>query len=183
MFLLTILEVSKGIAQSVWSGYTTYRGRNVSLGIVRLSANSPVGYHWAVQVDNYYWEPAWFEVEGKISYAQWYATTKIAPSKGGRSLLGAEPFQHVGLTRRSDEEIDMFNATWSNEHPNYSLFSENCQTYAADFIEYLCGQEVAKTLPWQEGIIVKQTSYASLGGVALLSLGYCAYWAVDTFWK
>ena len=179
MFLLTIFEVTKGVAQSVWTGYTIHRGRNVSLGIVRLSANSPVGYHWAVRVDNYYWNPNWFEVEGKISYAQWYATTKIASSRGGRSLLGAEPFQNVGITKRTDEEIDVFNKTWSNEHPDYSLLTENCQMYASDLIEHLCGEEVSKNLPWQEGLVVKKTSYISLGSVAIFSLGYCAYWAVE----
>ena len=181
MILLTIFEVSNGIAQSCWSCYTTYRGRNVSLGIVRLSANSPIGYHWAVQVDNIYWKPKWFEVQGKISYAQWYASTKIASSKGGKSLLGAEPFQKVGITKRTDDDIEHFNQTWSLDHPNYSLLSENCQMYASDLIEYLCGEKVASTLPWQEGRVVQQTSYVSLGSVALLSIGYGAIWAYDKF--
>ena len=179
MILLTFFEVSRGVAQSVWTGYTIYRGRNVSLGTVRLSANSPVGYHWAVKVDNYYWNPNWFEIEGKISYAQWYATTKIASSKGGKSLLGAEEFQTVGVTKRTDDEIELFNTKWSKDHPDYSLLTENCQTYASDLIEHLCGQEVSKNLPWQEGLIVKQTSFVSLGSVAILSLGYCTYWAVE----
>ena len=179
MFLLTIFEVSKGVTQSVWTTYTTCRGRNVSLGIVRLSANSPVGYHWAVKVDNYYWHPNWFEVEGKISYAQWYATTKIASSKGGKSLLGAEEFKKVGVTKRTDDEIDFFNNEWSKQHPDYSLLTENCQTYASDLIEYLCGQEVSKNLPWQEGLIVRNTSFASLGSLAIFTFGYCAYWALE----
>ena len=179
MFLLTIFEVSRGVAESLWTGDTIFRGRNVSLGIVRLASNAPFGYHWAVKVDNYYWKPDWFEVEGKITYAQWYATTKIASSKGGKSLLGAQPFQTVGLTSKTDEEIEDFNNHWSIQHPDYSLLTENCQMYASDLIKYLCGPDVESNLPWQEGQVVKHTSFISLGSVAFVTLGYGVYWAIN----
>ena len=181
MFLLTIFEVSKGVAESIWTGYTICRGRNVSLGIVRLASNAPFGYHWAVKVDNYYWKPNWFEVEGKISYAQWYATTKIASSKGGKSLLGAQPFQNIGVTNKTDDEIEDFNAQWSKEHPDYSILTENCQMYASDLIKYLCGPDVENCLPWQEGQVVKQTSLISMGGVTCAVIVYGAYWAINKF--
>ena len=181
MILLTIFEVTKGVVESVWTGYTVCRGRNVSLGIVRLASNAPFGYHWAVKVDNYYWKPDWFEVEGKISYAQWYATTKIASSKGGKSLLGAQPFQNIGVTNKTDDEIEQFNSHWSKEHPDYSLLTENCQMYASDLIKYLCGPDVENSLPWQEGQVVKQTSLISMGGVTCAVLGYGAYWAINKF--
>ena len=179
MFLLTLFEVSKGVAHSIWSGYTIYRGRNVSLGKVRLLQNSPIGTHWAVQVDNKYWSPDWFEIDGKISYAQWYATTNIVSSQGGTSTSGAEPSQDMGATKKTDDEIRVFNKQWTKEHPDYSLLADNCQMYAADLIQFLCGADAANNLPWQEGPIVMQTSLytaSSIAAIAMLSIGY---WTIN----
>ena len=181
MFLLTLISVGGGVAHSLWSGYTIYRGRNVCLGKVRLSNISPIGTHWAVQVDNNFrfWKPAWFEIEGKISYAQWYATTNIGSSKGGTSRLGAEPCQDVGVTKKTDDDIDVFNEQWAKEHPDYYLLSDNCQMYATDFIGYLCGPEAVKTLPWQEGQVVVQTSKWTATSIAAVSGVSIAWWAVN----
>ena len=179
MFLLTILGVGSGIAHSIWSGYTYTRGRKVTLGRVRLLKNSPLGTHWAVQVDNKYWKPYWYEIDGKISYAQWYATTNIVLSHGDTSLSGAEPTQDVGCTKKTDDDIKAFNEEWKKEHPEYHLMSDNCQMYATDLIKYLCGPDAENNLPWQEGRVVVQTSLYTMSSIATIGILSISYWAIS----
>ena len=131
--------------------YNYTRWRNVTLGQVPLSETLPIGTHWAVKVDHKFWKPYWFEIDGKTRYTEIYATTNILLSQGGKSHKGAEPTINIGLTNRTDNEIDLFNEQWKKEHPNYRVTSDNCQKYAADLIVFLCGPEAAKNLPRQEG--------------------------------
>jgi len=45
----------------------------------------------------------------------------------------------AGSTRKTDEEIIEFNLSWSKKYPTYDLLGANCQKYARDCIEFLCG--------------------------------------------
>lgn len=158
MILLTVFGC---LAHGVSSVYNYTKWRKVSLGQVRLSETLPIGTHWAVQVDHKFWKPYWFEIDGKTSFTQIYATTNIVLSQGGISIKGAEPIRNMGLTNRTDDDINVFNEQWKNDHPNYRVTSDNCQKYAADLIVFLCGSEAAKYLPWQEGLYWTFT-YSSL---------------------
>ena len=150
------------LAHGVSSLYNYTRWRKVSLGQIRLSETIPIGTHWAVRVDHKFWKPYWFEIDGKTRYTEMYSTTNILLSEGDTSLRGAELTNYMGLTNRTDDEIDFFNVKWKSNHPNYRLTSDNCQKYAADLIVFLCGVDAAKHLPWQEGPMVQTFTYSSL---------------------
>jgi len=150
------------LAHGVSSLYNYTKWRKVSLGQVRLSETLPIGTHWAVRVDHKFWKPYWFEIDGKTKYTEMYSTTNILLSKGVTSEKGAELTSYMGLTNRTDEEIDFLNENWKSNHPNYRFTSDNCQKYAADLIVFLCGIDAAKNLPWQEGPVFQTFTYSSL---------------------
>ena len=150
------------LAHGVSSLYNYTKWRKVSLGQVRLSETLPIGTHWAVRVDHKFWKPYWFEIDGKTKYTEMYSTTNILFSKGDTSEKGAELTNYMGLTNRTDEEIDLFNENWKSDHPNYRFTSDNCQKYAADLIVFLCGMDAAKNLPWQEGPVFQTFTYSTL---------------------
>jgi len=156
--LTTIIFLSHGVS----SLYNYTKWRKVSLGQVRLSETLPIGTHWAVRVDHKFWKPYWFEIDGKTDWIEMYSSTNILLSKGDISLKGAELTNYMGLTNRTDEEIDSFNEQWKFDHPNYHFTSDNCQKYAADLIVFLCGMDAAKNLPWQEGPVFQTFTYSSL---------------------
>ena len=91
-----------------------------------------------------------------------YSTTNILLSKGDTSEKGAELTNYMGLTNRTDAEIELFNENWKSDHPNYRFTSDNCQKYAADLIVFLCGMDSAKNLPWQEGPVFQTFTYSTL---------------------
>ena len=150
------------LAHGVSSLYNYTKWRKVSLGQVRLSETLPIGTHWAVRVDHKFWKPYWFEIDGKTKYTEMYSTTNILFSKGDTSEKGAELTNYMGLTNRTDEEIELFNENWKSDHPNYRFTSDNCQKYAADLIVFLCGMDAAKNLPWQEGPVFQTFTYSTL---------------------
>ena len=78
------------------------------------------------------------------------------------SLRGALPTHFMGLTNKTDHDINVFNDEWTSKHPDYRLTSDNCQKYSADLIVFLCGYEAAHQLPWQEGPVFQTFTYSSL---------------------
>ena len=177
MIFLTFLAISKEVADSISKLNT---GRYVSLRKVRVATNVSFGYHWGVQVDDYFWKPERFEVDrkGKISYAKWYAPVETASYKG-KSKGGAGNAQMVGITTKTDDKIKEFSNQWLKQHPDYNLLTENCQTYAADLIKFLCGPDAENSLPWQEEQFKIPTSLLFIGIVTSVVLVYGAYWAVN----
>ena len=167
---VTLLTTLICLARGVTSFYNYTRWRRVSLGQVRLSETLPIGTHWAVQVDHKFWKPYWFEIDGKTKYTEMYSTTNILLSEGDTSSKGAQPTNYMGLTNRTDNEIDFFNEEWRSNHPNYRFTSDNCQKYAADLIVYLCGPDAAKNLPWQEGPVFQIFTYSSLLAITIFYL-------------
>jgi len=170
------------LAHGVSSLYNYTRWREVSLGQVRLSESIPIGTHWAVRVDHKFWKPNWFEVDGKTMYTEMYSTTNILWSQGDISLKGAELTNYMGLTNRTDAEINVFNDDWKLNHPNYRLTSDNCQKYAADLIVFLCGSDATKSLPWQEGAVVQTSIYSSLLAIIIGFTIYHPYWLITIFY-
>ena len=170
------------LAHGVSALYNYTRWRDVSLGQVRLSESIPIGTHWAVRVDHKFWKPNWFEVDGKTMYTEMYSTTNILWSQGEISLKGAELTKYMGLTNRTDAEINAFNEEWKLNHPNYRLTSDNCQKYAADLIVFLCGSDATKSLPWQEGAVVQTSIYSSLLAVIIGFTIYHPYWLITIFY-
>ena len=159
---VSLLTIIICLSHGVSSLYNYTKWRKVSLGQVRLSETLPIGTHWAVRVDHKFWKPYWFEIDGKTDWIEMYSSTNILLSKGDTSLKGAELTNYMGLTNRTDEEIDSFNEQWKFDHPNYHFTSDNCQKYAADLIVFLCGLDAAKNLPWQEGPVFQTFTYSSL---------------------
>jgi hypothetical protein len=89
---------------------------------------------------------------------------------------------YMGLTNRTDEEINSFNEEWKINHPNYRLTSDNCQKYAADLIVFLCGPDATKNLPWQEGTVVQTSIYSSLLAIIIGFTIYHPYWLITIFY-
>lgn len=159
------------------------RWRKVCLGQCRLSENFSIGYHWGVQVGNRLHKDKlyWFEVDGKTRFTHLNTTTSIVASQGSKSVKGTQPTKEMGLTDKSDQEIDRFNKQWMEEHPGYSILSDNCQKYATELVEYLCPDAV-KDLPPQEGPIVKAQLKTVLKYYLLLSFIFMAYYFLEEIW-
>ena len=102
---------------------TRERGRPVRLGMVTVGRYWPFATHWAVQVQD-----TWYEVGG-ASKEDTHSSMVIVASQGQRSSKGADPsrFGHVGYSRRSDEETAVFVEEWKARNPSYSFTEENCQ--------------------------------------------------------
>ena len=46
---------------------------------------------------------------------------------------------NVGLTTRSDYEINTWTAGWLRKNPEYEALNDNCQKFAYEFIAWLTG--------------------------------------------
>jgi hypothetical protein len=119
--------------------------RPVRLGMVDILW--PFATHWAVQVDN-----KWYEVAG-ASKDDADSPMKIITSHGQRSAVGdgadALRFGHVGSTCKNDWEIFWFIHEWKGRNQRYSFSSDNCQKFAREFIDFLTeGQH--KPLPMMD---------------------------------
>lgn len=105
--------------------------RSVRLGIADVYW--PWATHWAVQVDD-----SWFEVAGASKGDSAEAMT-ILTSQGTKSGKGANVsrFGHVGATHKSNHEIAEFIRQWQARNPRYTFTRDNCQKFAREFIGWL----------------------------------------------
>ena len=112
---------------------TRERGRPVRLGMVTVGRYWPFATHWAVQVQD-----TWYEVGG-ASKEDTHSSMVVVASQGQRSSKGADPsrFGHVGYSRRSDEDTAVFVEEWKARNPSYSFTEENCQVFARELITWL----------------------------------------------
>ena len=91
----------------------------------------PLALHWAIQVDNH-----WYEISPKNKSCN---TNKITRNYGevagsGAGSLGGEI---VGVTRKTDDEIDKWNEAWLLRNPEYNVMSDNCQKYCIELMIWL----------------------------------------------
>lgn len=91
--------------------------------------------HWAVKVGN-----TWYEVPG-ASKGDKNKKNEIMRGYGQAAPSGALPLGGglVGSTTKSQAEIDEFIQKWEHDNPYYDLYSTNCQKFAKDFVDFLCG--------------------------------------------
>jgi len=54
-----------------------------------------------------------------------------------RSFLDLEKARVVGVTWKTQAEIEAFNKDWLSKHPNYGLLDDNCEKYATDLASYV----------------------------------------------
>ena len=89
--------------------------RPVRLGVVTIKRYWPFATHWAVQVQD-----TWFEVGG-ASKQDTDSQMVVVTSQGKRSQKGADAsrFGHVGFTRKSSDETDRFIEEWTRRNPRY----------------------------------------------------------------
>ena len=90
-------------------------------------------HHWAVQV-----EDTWYEIDGLNGEKKGIKHNKIAKTIGSIAKSGAGSFggEYVGKTNKSDREIESFNTNWVQNNPTYDAFAENCQKYAIELIRF-----------------------------------------------
>lgn len=107
--------------------------RPVRLGLATVNGIWPFATHWAVQV-----EDTWFEVAG-ASKEENSTEMNVAVSNGEKSQVGADVgrFGHVGTTTKRNDEIEGFIQKWKDDNPKYSFGRENCQKFAREFIGWL----------------------------------------------
>ena len=107
--------------------------RPVRLGLVTVKRYWPFATHWAVQVQD-----TWFEVGG-AGKQDTDSPMVVVASHGKRSQKGADPgrFGHVGFTRKSNDETARFIEEWTARNPWYSFTEENCQKFARELIGWL----------------------------------------------
>ncbi len=108
----------------------------IKLGRKHVSTWIPGIYHWAIKVgDN-----IWYEIVGKgAEGAATNRTNEVRWSQGyaAHSSAGYLGGQFVGETSRSCDEIYKFIEEWLTEYPHYSVYSDNCQKFAYEFIRFL----------------------------------------------
>ena len=107
--------------------------RPVRLGLVTVKRYWPFATHWAVQVQD-----TWFEVGG-ASKEETDSQMVVVTSHGKRSGKGADAsrFGHVGFTSKSNDETDRFIEEWKERNPRYDFTKENCQMFARELISWL----------------------------------------------
>ena len=106
--------------------------RPVRLGMTDLLW--PFATHWAVQVHD-----KWYEVRGaskEDSNKPMSITTCRHPV---RSAMGANVsrFGRVGVTRKTDADIQSWIDVWTVRNPTYYWGSDNCQSFAREMIVFL----------------------------------------------
>ncbi len=95
----------------------------------------PAADHWAVQVGY-----KWYEVAGKSSGSGGKNKTMgINTNYGDEADSGAGAFggEIVGVTKKSDKEIDDWIEQWVSYYDTYDLITENCQKFAYELINWL----------------------------------------------
>ena len=90
-----------------------------------------IGTHWAVKVVN-----TWYEIPG-TGKSNTGERNSIKASKGDKSASGASERKYLGKTEKTDREIAGFNKRYEKDHPEYSVLTDNCQTYAIEFVDFL----------------------------------------------
>ena len=106
--------------------------RTVKLGRKLLAPPSPVAHHWAIQVDD-----TWFEIGPK--QAKGHTPNVIERNKGDVAESGAGKFggEIVGTTTKTDSEIDDWCERWVRINPDYDFIQDNCQKFAYEFMIWL----------------------------------------------
>ena len=120
--------------------------RPVRLGLATVNGIWPFATHWAVQVQD-----TWFEVDASSKKAT-DSQMNVSVSQGKKSHMGADPgrYGHVGSTFKSDEEIGEFIGKWKERNPRYGFSRDNCQKFAREFIGWLTDESFDATVDkWQ----------------------------------
>ena len=139
---------SAGGVEDFYSSYTTREAaaakmqRPVRMGLATVNGIWPFATHWAVQVDD-----TWFEVAG-ASKEENSTEMSVAVSNGELSQVGADVgrFGHVGTTTRSNDEIEGFIQKWKEDNPQYGFTKDNCQKFAREFIGWLTDESFEATV-------------------------------------
>jgi len=133
-------------------------GREVVFGRLFLGGI----HHWAIKVGDTWYEinpnvkDTFKSIMGRRDSEDKHIPNTIVESQGEAAASSTEPERTVGHTEKSAEEISEFNESWYEEHSTYHLWSTNCQRYSYDLVVWLCGEEIADTLPMQEADQIKE---------------------------
>ena len=70
------------------------------------------------------------------------------------------PHSYMGITKKTDQQIANFNASYLIRHPYYNVATDNCQTYVTEFFDFLMEDGVrdgdwlvGNRLPWKESFL------------------------------
>ena len=131
--------------------------RKVHLGTKPVEGSKGTATHWAVGLGDGP-ELLWLEVDGNAGGekeksmfcpntingydASWW-TCRKGPEpvmyRGHTARSGAVRCREVGITSKSDKEIQEFNATYLSQNPTYRLVGANCQDYALELVKWMVG--------------------------------------------
>merc|ERR1719470_795400 len=64
----------------------------------------------------------------------------------------------LGVTRKTDPQIEVFNAKFKESHPEYQGLRDNCQVYAGELVSFLMEEgERERNLPSLESPVTAET--------------------------
>lgn len=107
--------------------------------------------HWAVRVGKI--SMTWYEMQSRRNGRKRMkgGASVIAIKEGDTASSGTTGAVVIGSTTRTQDEINAFCEDWTEKHPTYSYFTINCQTFAHNFVEFLCGDNHAPLPPMEAG--------------------------------
>ena len=106
--------------------------RVVKLG--RKPIALPLAHHWAIQVDD-----CWYEIAPKQKSESGKSPNKINRNKGKVASSKAGQFggEIVGKSDKTDSQIDSWLERWLARNPEYDFMEDNCQKLAYEFMIWL----------------------------------------------
>jgi len=128
-----------------------YCGRKVLIPLI--------AYHWAIRIDDEWYEGAGAEKK------QTGSTNQVHRRRGSCAESGTKEAVIIGFTSRTTQEIDDFIVAWIENHRTYryDLHGDNCHRFVKDFAPFLCGLSVLSNLPVSD----HKKAFATLSSVGL----------------
>ena len=160
--------------------------RSVFLGTKEVQGSGGLATHWAVGVGEDTAVLLWMEVDGNSGEEAtlagpntingfglgWWRRKEPLPVvfQGQAARSGAARRRLLGRTARTDQEIQEFNTTYLERHPEYSVTRRNCQDYVYELVDWMVGSVAG--LPARE---VLKYGAIGVGGVIAGGLAYFLY--------
>ena len=106
----------------------------VKLGRTYVKFLSPLAHHWAVQIDN-----TWYEIDRKNKETR-KNSVKVSHGRRAESGAGTCGGEVVGLSTKTEKDVKEWIDRWTFSFPEYDLLNDNCQKFAYDFMNWAtCG--------------------------------------------
>jgi len=105
--------------------------RSVKIG--RYMIKLVVAHHWAIKIGE-----TWYEIRG-ASKSNTNSKNEVIKSHGFNAQSGAGKLggELVGVTTKSDDEIDTWIDDWLARNPTYAVMTDNCQKFVHELLVWV----------------------------------------------